>query len=130
MCNFTPIFSKLRNDLQSLSLRRVGLMGKFVPQNKHKQKIQNQKQNHCYQLPLLNNDFRSQHDKFVYGDGLKILDLIERTNFQSVKQSNIFKRVKGKALVVWECEGIETLAFWVLLLQKYPVGDIQTNLKL
>ncbi len=25
MCNFTPIFSKLRNDLQSLSLRRVDL---------------------------------------------------------------------------------------------------------
>jgi len=25
MRNFTPIFSKLRNDLQSLSLRRIGL---------------------------------------------------------------------------------------------------------
>ena len=34
-----------------------------------------------YQLPLLNDDFSRQHDKFVYDDGVQILDLIISTNY-------------------------------------------------
>ena len=51
-------------------------------------------------FPLLNNDFRSQHDKFVYDDGVQFLDLKERTKVGCTQATFDLKRVKGEAIVV------------------------------